>query len=60
MIAEFGGKDIKCAEYANFGTKKLAENVLKAIKDRKGCLLANHGQICVEKTSKKLLIYQLH
>ena len=49
MIAEFGGKDIKCAEYANFGTKKLAENVLKAIKDRKGCLLANHGQICVGK-----------
>ena len=45
MIAEFGGKDIKCAQYANFGTKKLAKNVLNAIKERKGCLLSNHGQI---------------
>tara|TARA_Y100000991_G_scaffold215135_1_gene204626 strand:+ start:1477 stop:2109 length:633 start_codon:yes stop_codon:yes gene_type:complete len=49
MVAEFGGKDIKCAEYATFGTKKLAKNVLRAIKGRKGCLLANHGQICVGK-----------
>ncbi|MEC8265418.1 MAG: class II aldolase/adducin family protein [Pseudomonadota bacterium] len=49
MVAEFGGKDIKCAKYATFGTKKLAKNVIKAIKNRKGCLLANHGQICVGK-----------
>ena len=49
MVAEFGGNDIKCAEYATFGTKKLAKNVLKAIKQRKGCLMANHGQICVGK-----------
>ena len=49
MVAEFGGKDIKCAEYATFGTKKLAKNVIKAIKNRKGCLLANHGQICIGK-----------
>ncbi len=49
MVAEFGGNDIKCAEYATFGTKKLAKNVLKAIKKRKGCLMANHGQICVGK-----------
>ena len=38
MVAEFGGKDIKCAKYATFGTKKeLAKNVIKAIKNRKGC-----------------------
>jgi len=49
MVAEFGGNDIKCAEYATFGTKKLAKNVIKAIKNRKGCLLANHGQICIGK-----------
>ena len=35
MVAEFGGKDIKCAKYATFGTKKLAKNVIKAIKNRK-------------------------
>ena len=49
MVAEFGGNDIKCAEYATFGTQKLAKNVLKEIKKRKGCLMANHGQICVGK-----------
>ena len=32
MVAEFGGNDIKCAEYATFGTSKLANNVLKVIK----------------------------
>ena len=47
MIAEFGGKDVKCAKYATFGTRKLAQNVLRVIKNRKGCLLSNHGQICV-------------
>ena len=47
MIAEFGGRDIKCAKYATFGTKKLAINVLKAMQNRKGCLLSNHGQICI-------------
>ena len=47
MIAEFGGKDVKCAKYATFGTKELAQNVLKVMRDRKGCLLSNHGQICV-------------
>jgi L-fuculose-phosphate aldolase len=47
MVAEFGGTDIRCSKYATFGTKKLAELVLDAIKERKGCLIANHGQICL-------------
>ncbi len=47
MIAEFGGENIKCSEYATFGTKKLSANVNKALKDRKGCLMANHGQITI-------------
>ena len=45
MIAVFGGTDIRCAEYATFGNKALAENAVKALKDRNGCLLANHGMI---------------
>ncbi len=45
MIAAFGGNDIRCAEYATFGTKALSENVLRAIEGRNGCLLANHGMI---------------
>ena len=45
MIAEFGGDDIKCAKYATFGTKELSKNVNTALNNRKGCLIANHGQI---------------
>ncbi len=45
MIAAFGGNDIRCAEYATFGTKALSENVLRAMEGRNGCLLANHGMI---------------
>ena len=47
MVAEFGGNDIKCAEYATFGTKKLAKNVLKVLKERNGCLISNHGQLTI-------------
>ncbi|WP_313755766.1 L-fuculose-phosphate aldolase [Tissierella sp.] len=42
MIA-LAGKDVRCAEYATFGTKELAENAFEAMKDRKAVLLANHG-----------------
>jgi len=45
MVAVFGGTDIRCAEYATYGTKALAENAVKALRDRNGCLLANHGMI---------------
>ena len=31
MIALAGGDDIKCAEYATFGTKELSKNVIKAL-----------------------------
>ena len=45
MIAAFGGTDIRCAEYATYGTKQLSDNALKALEGRTGCLLANHGVI---------------
>lgn len=45
MIAVAGGRDIRCAEYATFGTEELARNAVTAIEGRKACLLANHGQI---------------
>jgi L-fuculose-phosphate aldolase len=45
MIAAFGGMDIRCAEYATYGTKALSDNALKALEGRTGCLLANHGMI---------------
>ena len=42
-IAIAGGKDVRCAEYAAFGTMELAQNAFEAMKDRYACFLANHG-----------------
>lgn len=42
MIA-VAGKDVKVADYATYGTKELAENAAKAMKDRRAVFLANHG-----------------
>ena len=51
MVASFGGDTIKCCEYATFGTKELSENTVKALGNRKACLLANHGAIITGETS---------
>ena len=45
MIAVAGGNSIRCAPYATFGTQELSDHALKAMADRKACLLANHGMI---------------
>jgi L-fuculose-phosphate aldolase len=45
MIALIGGDNIRCADYATFGTQELSNKALIALKDRKACLLANHGMI---------------
>jgi len=45
MVAIAGGDNIRCAEYATFGTRELSENALVALQDRCACLLANHGVI---------------
>lgn len=46
MIAIAGGKDVRCAEYATYGTDELAENCFRAMEGRKAVLLANHGLTC--------------
>src|ERR1700712_4557378 len=45
MVAVAGGKDIRCAPYATFGTQSLSDHALAALEDRRACLLANHGMI---------------
>lgn len=45
MVALAGGGDIRCAPYATFGTQALARHAVKALKDRRACLLAHHGTI---------------
>ena len=49
MIALAGGDDIKCSEYATFGTKELSQNMLTALEKRKACLMSNHGQVAFGK-----------
>src|SRR5680860_317343 len=45
MVAVAGGSDIPLAGYAPFGTGASADEVASALKDRRACLMANHGQI---------------
>lgn len=47
MIALCGGADIRCAEYATFGSPELAANAVAALEGRKAVLLANHGVIAL-------------
>ena len=47
MVAVAGGRDIRCAPYATFGTQELSDSALGALSGRRACLLANHGMIAV-------------
>lgn len=45
MVAVAGGADIRCSDYATFGTDELAEAMCLALEDRRACLMANHGMV---------------
>ena len=45
MVAAGGGRDIRCAPYATYGTAELSANAVRALEGRRACLLANHGLI---------------
>ncbi len=47
MVAVGGGNSIRCADYATFGTAALSSKVLRALRDRRACLMANHGMIAL-------------
>lgn len=55
MIAVAGGKTVRCAPYATFGTQELSDYALDALKDRKACILANHGMIVAAENLGKAL-----
>lgn len=44
-VALAGGTDIPCAGYATFGTQELSDLAMAALRDRRACLLANHGAL---------------
>ena len=45
LIAVSGGANVRCADYATFGTEELARNAFDAMKDRYVVFLANHGML---------------
>lgn len=44
------GGEVRLAAYTMPGTKKMADEVVKALKERAGALIANHGAITVGRT----------
>jgi L-fuculose-phosphate aldolase len=45
MVARFGGTDVRCADYATFGSQALSDAVIAALHDRCACLMAHHGMV---------------
>jgi len=52
--ALFGG-GIRVAPYATFGTRRLADNVTTALRDRTAALMGNHGAVLVGASLPKVL-----
>lgn len=55
MVGVMGGNTLRCADYATFGTQALSDAALVALKDRKACLLGQHGQISLGGTLESAL-----
>jgi L-fuculose-phosphate aldolase len=46
MVALAGGDDIKCSEYATFGTTDLSKNIINALDKRKACFKFTPNATC--------------
>jgi L-fuculose-phosphate aldolase len=55
MVAMAGGRDIRCAPYATYGTQELSDHAVAALEGRFACLLANHGMIAAGRTLERAL-----
>ena len=55
MVAIFGGTDVRCSDYATYGTPELSEAALTALEGRSACLLANHGLLTAGATLDKAM-----
>jgi L-fuculose-phosphate aldolase len=47
MVAAAGGRSIRCAPYAVFGSQRLSDHALTALAGHRACLLAHHGVIAL-------------
>lgn len=48
-LQKLTGELLYVADYGIAGSKRLAENVIKALGDRPGCIMSNHGMVCCGK-----------
>ena len=55
LIGLFGGNNIRCGNFKIPGTQELSTEVLKSLKNRKACLIANHGTITIGKNLQDCL-----
>ena len=53
MIAAAGVSQVRCADYATYGTAELGQHALAALEGAKACLLANHGLIALGASLKE-------
>ncbi len=44
-LVAFSGYDVRCAEYASYGSMELAKNTFETMKERNAAFMANHGLI---------------
>lgn len=55
LVARFGGPDVRCADYATYGTQELSDAALAALDGRTAALLANHGAVVCGPTVDRAL-----
>jgi len=53
--AQIIGGRIRVSKYAYPGTEELAKNVVEALKDRFGAIIANHGAVAIGRSMKEAL-----
>ncbi|MCD6450510.1 MAG: class II aldolase/adducin family protein [Thermotogaceae bacterium] len=53
--AQIIGGRIRITEYAYPGTEELAKNVVEALKDRFGAIIANHGAVAIGRSMKEAI-----
>jgi len=54
MVMYFGG-EVAVTDYAFTGTETVGANVVRALGDRTGVILANHGNVCVGRDLRQAL-----
>ena len=55
MVAIAGSDNVRCAPYRLFGTQALSDEVVRAMHERRACLLATHGAVSAGATLREAM-----